>query len=452
MPLIPRTSVLDAETVAILNTIRDNASDNYQNLVPLAENTSESVKEIGGIIMQFQSLQNEFLDALVNRIGLVLVTSKTYKNPWSMFKRGMLEMGETVEEIFVNLATPYVFDAEGAQTTLYQRYIPDVKASFHYLNYQVMYPSTVSRQQLRQAFLSWQGVTDLVAKIVEAMYTASEYDEFTVMKYLIARWILKGQMYPVTIPTPTEANLKNVVSVIKGVSNDMTFMTNKYNLAQVYTSSVKDDQFLLLNSNFEAFMSVEVLATAFNMSKAEFSGHVVLVDSFGELNTARLATLLGANYVPLTAEELVALSAIPAIMVDRDFFMNFDNLIEMTDVYNPKGLYWTYFLHNWKIFSASPFANNAMFIEGVPSIVSVSVSPETATASVGQTVQFVATVDTQDFASPAVEWSIDSELSTISATGLLTIGAGETAETILVSATSVVDPTKSDVATVTVSA
>ena len=452
MPIIPRTQELSATSVQILNTIRENASDQYNSLVPLAGDTN--IKEIGAVIMQYQTLQNEFLDALVNRIGLVLVTSKTYKNPWSMFKRGMLEFGESVEEIFVKIAKPYVYDQEGSENTLYKRYIPDVKASFHTLNYKVMYPTTVSREQLRQAFLSWQGVTDLISRIIEAMYTGAEYDEFLVMKYLLARWILKGNMYPVTIATPTEANIKSIVSTIKGISNQMTFMSDKYNLARVANHSVKDDQFLLLNSDFEAFMSVEVLASAFNMDKAQFSGHVVLVDSFGSLDTARLGFLFGDNpaYTPITEEEKEALNAIPALMVDRDFFMNFDNLLEFTDVYNPKGLYWNYFLHVWKIFSASPFANNAMFIEGTPRIVSVAVSPETASVAKGQSLQFSVDVVVENFAPQTVTWSIDSELSTIDSTGKLTVGASETATTILVSATSTFDGAKSDIATVTVTA
>ena len=38
----------------------------------------------------------------------------------------------------------------------------DVRAAFHTMNYQKFYKATISNDQLRQAFLSWQGITDLI--------------------------------------------------------------------------------------------------------------------------------------------------------------------------------------------------------------------------------------------------------------------------------------------------
>src|SRR5699024_7422739 len=142
-----------------------------------------------------------------------------------------------------------------------------------------------------QAFLSWEGITDLIARIVDSMYTGANYDEFQTMKYMLARHILDGRMYPVTVQEVSEANVKSIVSAIKGVSNNFEFLSGNYNVAGVKTFTRKADQFMLVNSNFDATMDVEVLAAAFNMSKAEFMGHRVLVDSFGSLDTERLAEL-----------------------------------------------------------------------------------------------------------------------------------------------------------------
>ena len=112
-----------------------------------------------------------------------------------------LEYGETIEEIFVNIAKPFQFDPGVAESEVFKREIPDVRATFHIMNYQKFYKSTVNNDQLRQAFLSVDGITDLIAKIVDAMYTGANYDEFLTMKYLLARHILDGRMNVVTIPT-----------------------------------------------------------------------------------------------------------------------------------------------------------------------------------------------------------------------------------------------------------
>lgn len=452
MAVKPAIKTLTNSSVDILNVIRENATQNYKEYVPKATPDANSIRQIGAVIMDYPALQNEFLNALVNRIGRVLITSKMYDNPWAMFKKGMLEFGETVEEIFVNMAKPFQFDPAVAESNLFKREIPDVRSAFHIMNYQKYYKSTVSNDQLRQAFLSWQGITDLIAKIVDAMYTGANYDEFITMKYMLARHILDGHMYPVQIPTVETANMKQIVSKIKGISNKYEFQSNKYNLAGVHTHTLKRDQYMLINSMFDAEMDVEVLASAFNMSKAEFMGQRVLVDSFGSLDKERLAELFAndTTFKMPTDDELTALDAIPAILVERDWFMIFDNFNNFTEQYNGEGLYWNYWYHVWKTFSVSPFANNALFVPGVPSVTSVTVSPATVESAVGQSVQFNATVVTSNFAPKSVDWTTNSANAIVDSSGKVTLKTGATGS-ITVTATSTFDNTKKGTATITVS-
>ena len=455
MPTVPKQFTLTNSSVEILNTIRDNATVNYQNYVPYATPHADSIRKIGAIIMDYPALQNEFLSALVNRIGRVMVTSNTYANPWAMFKKGFLEFGETIEEIFVNIAKPFQFDPAVAETDVFKREIPDVRSAFHIMNYQKYYKTTISNDRLRQAFLSWEGITDLIARIVDSMYTGANYDEFQTMKYMLARYILDGRMYPVTIQTVTSANMNSIVSSIKGISNKFEFLSDAYNPAGVKTYSLKNDQYMLVNSNFDATMDVEVLAAAFNMSKAEFLGHRVLVDSFGSLDTARLAELFAndPNYEEIDSDDLELLDSIPAVVVDRNWFMVFDNFNNFTEQYNGQGLFWNYWYHVWKTFSVSPFANAALFVPGTPDVTSVTVTPESASVSgaSGGTVQLNAAVVTTNFAPQTVVWSSSSDTVTVNASGLVTVPAGTGATSVTITATSTYDSSKKDTATITVS-
>ena len=451
MATTPKVVTLTNSSVDILNAIRNNATQNYRDYVPKATPDADSIRQIGAIIMDYPALQNEFLSALVNRIGRVLITSKMYDNPWAFFKKGLLEFGESVEEIFVNIAKPFQFDPAVAETNVFKREIPDVRAAFHIMNYQKYYKATISNDQLRQAFLSWQGISDLIAKIVDAMYTGANYDEFQTMKYMLARHILDGHMYPVEIPAVETANMKSIVSVVKGVSNKFTFLSPNYNLAGVQTYTDKNDQYMLINSQFDATMDVEVLASAFNMGKAEFSGRGVLVDSFGSLDTDRLAELFAGDstYKEISSEELKALDAIPAVLVDRNWFMIFDNFYNFTEQYNGEGLYWNYWYHVWKTFSVSPFANNALFIPGTPGVTSVSVTPSTSTVAAGQSVQLSANVVTTNFAPKSVTWSVNSEYATVDNSGKVTVLSTAPASTrITVTATSAFDTSKKGTATI----
>lgn len=451
MATVPKIKTLTNSSVDILNAIRNNATQNYREYIPKATADADSIRQIGAIIMDYPALQNEFLSALVNRIGRVLITSKMYDNPWSFFKKGLLEYGESVEEIFVNIAKPFQFDPAVAENNVFKREIPDVRAAFHIMNYQKYYKATISNDQLRQAFLSWQGISDLIAKIVDAMYTGANYDEFQTMKYMLARHILDGHMYPVEIPAVETANMKSIVSAIKGISNKYTFLSTDYNLAGVATFTNKSEQYMLINSNFDATMDVEVLASAFNMDKAEFSGRRVLVDSFGSLDTARLGELFAGDstYEEISEDELKALDLIPAILVDRDWFMIFDNFYNFTEQYNGEGLYWNYWYHVWKTFSVSPFANNALFIPGKPTVNTITVTPSNSTVSAGQSVQLVANVETSNFAPKSVTWSVNNAKAIVDNSGKVTVLAGTPASTtITVTATSTYNPAKKGTATV----
>lgn len=446
--------ILTNSSVDILNAIRNNASINYKDYVPQATADSESIREIGAVIMDYPALQNEFLSALVNRIGRVILTSKSYDNPWAMFKKGMLEFGESIEEVFVNIAKPFRYDPQVAESNVFKREIPDVRSAFHIMNYQKFYKATISNDQLRQAFLSIDGITDLIAKIVDAMYTGANYDEFQTMKYMLAKHILNGLMNPVTIPDINTANMNSIVSTIKGVSNKFTFLNSKNNLAGVMNHTPKQEQYLLVNSQFDATMDVEVLASAFNMDKAEFDGHHVLVDSFGDLDIERLNILFADDptYTEIGKDELKALDAIPCVLVDSDWFMIFDNYQNFTEQYNGEGLYWNYWYHVWKTFSISPFSNNAVFVAGVPAVTEVTVTPSTATVSAGGQLQLNVTVNTDKYAPRSVVWSItpaDAKAS-ISSTGMLKVNSDAKAGNITVKATSMFDSTKSGTATITV--
>lgn len=428
------------------------------NPVRIPDDT-RSLHAIGDFIMSYQPYQNAFLNAIVNRIGLTIITSKMWNNPWSVFKRGFMEFGETVEEIFVNLSKPHDYDPVTASKEIFKREIPDVRAAFHTMNFQKFYKATISNDQLRQAFLSWQGITDLIAKIVDAMYTGMEYDEYTTMKYMICRCILNGDVAFKPVPT-VFSTADDMVFGARTISTEMTFLKPDYNRAGVYNSTLREDQYLIISAELEAQIDVGVLARAFNMEYADFLGHVIVVDSFTSHDTARLAMLFGSdsNYTAFTANDITALGNVAAIIVDREWWMVFDNFQNFTQNYNGEGLYWQYWYHTWKTFSISPYANACAIVATVGSITSVAVSPSTATIAKGGSATFAATVVKSGLVSDAVIWSItsatDPETHIDPSTGTLVIGAAETGDTnhhITVTATSAVNSAKYGTATVTVS-
>ena len=236
---------LNASTIDILNTIRANASYEYQNLVPEITDATE-IPKVGEVLYGYPAMANQFLNALVNRIALVRVKSAVFNNAYAELKKGYLEFGETVEEVFVNIAKAREFNPDKGEARELKRTIPDVRTAFHTMNWRVQYPVTIQDEDLRMAFTSINGVTDLIAKIVDSVYTAAEYDEYLLFKYLMIKGISHGKMYPVSIGN---GNMSEAAIAFRGTSNKLTFMGKKYNASGVTTTTPKADQYIFMDSD-----------------------------------------------------------------------------------------------------------------------------------------------------------------------------------------------------------
>lgn len=352
---------LNGRTIDILNVIRQNASYAYQSQVPEVS-TTQDIISVGDVLMGVPALQNEFLNALINRIALVRVKSALFNNPYSNLKKGYLEFGETVEEVFVNIAKAVEFSPEKAEAREFKRTIPDVKSAFHVMNWRVVYPVTIQDDDLRRAFMSIDGVTDLIAKIVESVYTAAEYDEYLLFKYMLIKAIAHGKMYPKAVDV--DSDIKIAAKEFRSMSNLLPFICTKFNASGVHTTTPKANQYIFMDADFNAQFDVNVLASAFNMDKAEFMGKLHLIDDWTSFDSDRF-DIIRANSTQIeaiTSDELALMKDVIAVIVDDEWFQVYDNNIKFTEKYVASGLYWNYFLHNWKTVSSSPFSNAVVFV------------------------------------------------------------------------------------------
>ena len=354
-------STLNASTIDIMNVIRQNASYEYQQNVPAVAKAAD-IPRVGEVIYGTPAFANQFINALVNRIAIVRVQSATFNNPYAILKKGYIEFGETVEDIFVSIAKVVEFDPEKAAKREFQRTIPDVRSAFHTMNWRVMYPVTIQDEDLKQAFLSLDGVQNLIAKIVDSVYTAAEYDEFLLFKYLLIKAISRGKMNANSIGDGTDLNEAAVQ--FRGTSNLITFMSTKYNELNVKTVTPKERQVIFMDSLFNAKYDVNVLASAFNMDKADFMGRLFLIDNWTEFDNDRFEVIRANSdgIEKVTSAELALLANVKAVILDENWFQVYDNNNKFTEDYIASGLYWNYFYHTWKTVSNSPFANAIMFV------------------------------------------------------------------------------------------
>lgn len=350
----------DAKT--ILNGIRSEASQTYKDTVPILVDEAEfktltasksvmnlapatytmDLQEVGRAITDYLPNQNEFVNALINRIGLVVFKNMSYTNPLKSFKRGTLEYGETVEEIFTGLAKSYDYAWNGGldEENPFKREIPDVKTYFHTLNVQKVFKNTSAEAELNLAFTNGEGVYNLVAGIMDGIFTAYEIFEYEQTKGLFKEAFDQNQIVKITVTEATdEASAKALIKTARAISGKMMFPSKNYNSAQVMQTTPRADQLIIMTPDLEALVDVDVLAAAFNMDKTEFLGQRVIIDAFPE----------GMEEVQL-------------MIVDKDWFMIYDKLLRMESIYNPAQMYWNYFLHYWGVYSYSVVENAVAFV------------------------------------------------------------------------------------------
>jgi len=332
-----------ADIVKLVNTILANGSTEYKSRVPVATRTN--IATVANPILEYQSTQNEFLNALVNKIAFTLVQSRIFTNPLTTLKKGTKALGMDIENVAVNPATAETYNSDGS--TLLATKTPDVKSEYFKLNRQDQYSVTIYRNQLRHAFTSWDDLSKLIDEITNTLYSGDFIDEFVLMKDTIASGINSDKMLTVGLAADVtdEATAKTFVAAVKTAGSAFTYPSTQYNSYKklnptktaLTTWSPKDRQILLIRSDILNFIDVHVLAAAFNMDKTSFMGRVLEVDNFGS-------------------------SRALAVLADESILQVWDDMSEMTEFFNPKSLCWTYFWNHWQTYGLSCLANAIAFM------------------------------------------------------------------------------------------
>ena len=440
-------SLTNADNVAILDAIWNEAGADYQRRVPQA--TQAGLESTVGALTDYRPNWNEFVGAFINRIGTIIGRSQSWTNPLAEFKRGLVGVGDTIQEYGIGLLNAHNYDPrhEYMEKALFGEEKPRVESNFHVLNRQEFYKLTVKEHVLRRALITDGELSSFIGDLMRAPITSDNWDEFLITCKLFSIYEANGGFYKVQVPdvaapasTPDDA--RKALRIIRGVTETMKFLSTKYNAANLPTFANADELILLTTPEFKAAIDVEALATLFNLERAQINARIVTIpaDRFG-------------------------IDGCQAILTVKDFFVIADHLIENTSQFNPAGLGTNYFWHHWSTISASRFVPAIMFttkpgsdaVEIEPAkIVTIDDIVATNTDGVavadverGFTYQMSAamTTDPATVVPPqtiGVVWSVKGANSlgtTITDNGVLVVGGNESAESIKITATdSSVDP------------
>lgn len=396
-------------SVDVAHAMYTSASPNLRSTVGDPYETN-SLDFMDGLLQYPDTLATEWI-TLATRIGRSIAHKNIINNKLAPFKMADMPLGYTMEEYFVDVAKEHEYNQELAETNQFKRELPDIKNAFYIVNRKSFYKQTITDDDLRSYFVTWDGVTSLIARIVDALYNGDNKDDYNYMKSALATHYENGHMKIVKLNSAVQDadSAKALAQQLTEYASYLTEPTNEYNGMGVTKQNEMDDLYIILTGKSNSYLNIEWLAQTFQLDIASFKTHVLVIP-----------TLPGTDN-----------GTIEALLVDKEIYRVFDQKYNVTTKYNAEGLYWNYWLHHWEGIATSRFANAIAFVSGSPenAVTAISVKPQSVVLKANQSTKV-----TVDVTKTSVD-TTESITATSSAANEVTAALSEDRRTLTVNAT-----------------
>lgn len=354
-PWDPNTSNAD-----IIAAIRHDATNEYQRYIPdeIKADVSATLKQLNN----YKPAMNEFISAIVNKIGLTIARNNSWSNPLARYKKGLVSNGDTVEELQVGLLETYAFDPrrEYGEKANFGKHIPDVQSAYHTINSERQIPLTIQRSTIQRAFTTEGGLSDFIVKLMEAPSTKDNWDEFLLMTSLFKQYDELDGFFKVNVPDiedrdSTADEARGALRVMREFAETLPFLSTQYNAAGMPVHANPEDMILITTPQFKSGLDVNGLAAMFNVSYSEvpYKTHVI-------------------------PQEYIGIEGVGGILTTTDFFQVYDTYFDTDTMNNPAGRSYNTFLNHDQIISASRFVPALAFTTGEGDVINISNPPVTA--------------------------------------------------------------------------
>ena len=351
-----------------LNEIRETLiSDNklYQSQLPIVDYTTSSQVYGHSLLSLPADLRNKFINALVDRIAYTSFNIRYYKNPFESLKGNETPLGAIGQNIYINPAKGRVYNIDDFAGLL-AKYESDVKAEYNEINADFQYPATIVRQELQKAFVSWRSFEDLIMGISASLYNGSYIDQYKLTKLLISNAYRNNavQMEVVSFAgaTPTKDELEDLTAKLRELYLNFQEPSDDYNAwkkvggygRSIETWTPAEDIIVFINTKMASWLSVKVLANAFNISEASLMGRVYTTKSFDIYDDDGTQIFDGSKII--------------AQICDRRWFKIRDIDMFMDEFYNANNRSWQKYLNYRGSYNFSYFANAVQLVTEIPTV------------------------------------------------------------------------------------
>jgi hypothetical protein len=347
-----------------LNKMREMSVDSnsiYHQYIPVVTSSS-SIADFGTPILDpaNTAVLNDFV-GLLKKVIYTAVYSKTFNSPLAQLEGESMPLGQFIEDVYVNPVKARGFNVNDFAGLL-QKYSAEVATQYLTVNSDLQYCVTITREKLRNAFTSWANLEEFITGMTNALYNGAYITRYNQTKGLPLAAFKKGAVkYEVITNPTTEATAKALVRKMRADYSKMQIPSTAYNAWQdvkgegafaLKTWSNPEDIVVLISADVEALIDVEVLAAAFNMSKADFLGRVIVVDDFSQYADDGTVAVDG--------------SMIKAMICDRAWFKIKTQDFAMEDFRNPNNRTYQLYLNDTRMVNYSLFANAKIYTTEEP--------------------------------------------------------------------------------------
>lgn len=362
-----------------LNAMREMSVESgsiYHQYVPVVTD-STTIGEFGVPILDSQNLNvmNDFV-SLLKKVVYTAVYNKTFNDPLAQLEGERVPLGNFIEDAYVNPAKAVGFNVDDFAGLL-EKYEAEVAVQYLAVNSDLQYKVTLTRDKIRNAFTSWDNLEALISGYINSLYNGAYLTRYNQAKGLVTAAYTGNNVQYQVIDNPTdEQSAKSLIRQLRAAYTKMRIPSTRFNAwnkvkggrMALKTWTDPEDVIVLISADIEALVDVEVLAAAFNMSKTDFLGRVIVVDDFNQYNEDGTVAVDGSN--------------IKAMIADRAWFKIKTQDFAMDEFFNANNRCWTYFLNDVRMVNFSLFANAVVFATAAPVVDATAITAGADTASV----------------------------------------------------------------------
>lgn len=332
----------------------------------LAVADAASLVSLGNVVLSSTTNTESFLNTLVQRIGKTIVSFRAYRNKFSDMVRDDFEWGAILQKIRVHMpdavADPAYALTDGQSVDPWTVYKPDVEQKLFVTRTPFMFPVTIARDQLKEAFTGDAAMGAFIAAIFGQVRNALEVSLENLGRVAIANMIAETGTREVKLVTDynTERSLtgadaltaataitnpdflRYAVARIKSASDYMTDMSTLYNDGSIETFTPRENQRLKVLSDFERRLETVVQYSAFNEELVRLDAFQMV--NFWQSNQNGTRDSVKVERASDSAETTV--DNIVAVLFDVDALGMYRKEEDvLTTPVNAKGLYYNTFYH-----------------------------------------------------------------------------------------------------------